>query len=315
MKPFIIVCDGLDTTLFQAFKDNQSFEVHPQSKIKRDELMELIPRAHGLIIRSATVVDNELLDRAQELKYVIRAGEGTDNIDKDACKKKGVKVSNTPGANNNSAAEHAIALMFTLLRKTAWAHSDMKNKEWNKSLYTGNEMTGKTIGIVGLGRIGSILARRLSGFDIKVLYFDPHIKETEIAYAKQVDSLQTLFRESDIISVHVPLLEATKNLVSGELLDLMSPHALLINASRGGVVNEEDLYTRLKEKTIRGAGLDVFATEPLSDDSPLLKLDNIVLTPHLGASTMEAQYRVGEMAIHQLKEYFLNDNLLNEVRI
>lgn len=311
MRPFIVTADGFDTELFSILTGVDGLEVHPQKKVTQGELKELLPRIHGLIIRSATTVNEELLELAPQLKYVIRAGEGTDNIDKAACQKRGVKVSNTPGANNNSAAEHAIALMLSLLRKTPWAHQSMSEGRWDKALFSGNELSGKTIGILGLGRIGQIVAKRLQGFDPQILFYDPFVSESPLG--KKVD-LETLFKESDIVTLHSPLTPETKNLVTKKVLDLMPKHAILVNAARGGIVNQDDLYQHLKDKKIRGAAFDVFAQEPLEENSPLRQLDNMILTPHLGATTDEAQFRVGEMVIHQLKEFFLQNNLLNEVK-
>jgi D-3-phosphoglycerate dehydrogenase len=314
MKPFILVADGFDKKLFKDLCGVPGLEVHPESKVDKDGLEKLLPKINGIVIRSATTITEDLLAKAPNLKYVIRAGEGTDNIDKVACRAKGVKVSNTPGANNNSAAEHAIALMMTVLRQTAQATQSMGEGKWDKNSFMGMELWKKKIGIVGMGRIGQILAKRLSGFEVSVTYFDPVTESVDIPFAKKVNDIEELFKTCDVITLHVPLIPATKNLVGKKLLDLMKPNAILINAARGGIVNEEDLLESLKAGKIRGAGLDVFSQEPLADNSPLRKLPNLVLTPHLGATTLEAQERVGEMAVDQLKEFFLNNKLLNEVR-
>jgi D-3-phosphoglycerate dehydrogenase len=313
-KPFILVCDGMDASIFSQLQAVQGLEVHSKAKCSQDEIKELLPKVSGMIIRSATKPNKELIDAAPNLKYIIRAGEGTDNIDKVYCAEKNVKVSNTPGANNNSAAEHALALMMTVLRKTSWADSSMKDGKWNKAAFTGNEVTNKTIGIMGFGRIGQLLCKRLQGFEPNVIFFDPFLKDSPFDYAKKVDTLEELFSKSDIISIHTPLLDATRGSVSTKLLGLMQEHAIIVNAARGGIVDEEALYEVLKAGKIKGAGCDVFAAEPLNDESKLRNLENIVLTPHLGGSTEEAQFRVGEMALHQMKEFFVNDNLLNEVK-
>lgn len=314
MKPFILVADGFDKNLFQELKNNPELDVHPEPKIGQDQLKDLLPKVHGLVIRSATTITPDLLEMAPNLKLVIRAGEGTDNIDKVACGHKGVKVANTPGANNNSAAEHAIALMMSTLRHTPQADQSMRQGKWDKALYTGTELTHKTIGIVGFGRIGQIVAKRLSGFEPKVLFYDPTVESSELPYAKKAKSLEEVFSQSDIISLHTPLLPQTKNMINGDLLSLMKSDAILINAARGGIVDEEALKLALESGKIKAAGFDVFATEPLPENSPLRQLKNLITTPHLGASTGEAQVRVGEMVVHQLKEFFLNNNLLNEVK-
>jgi D-3-phosphoglycerate dehydrogenase len=314
LKPFILVCDGFDKVLFENLKSIKELEVHPKAKNSKEDIEALLPKASALIIRSATTVDVALLEKAPNLKLVIRAGEGTDNIDKKACALKGVKVANTPGANNNSAAEHAIALMMSALRKIPAAHTSMKAGLWDKASFEGNELWRKKVGIVGFGRIGQIVAKRLAGFEVEVLFFDPFIKYSDIPYAKAASSLEEVFEKSDLVTIHVPLMEQTKNMITKTQLELMKPHAFLIDAARGKIVNEKDLYDILSAKKIRGAAFDVFASEPLEKDTPLLKLDNLLLTPHIGASTEEAQVRVGEMCVDQVKEFFVNHKLLNEVK-
>lgn len=313
MKPLIVVCDGMDKNEFARLTEISEFEVKGP-KLTQEEIKELLPKAAGLIIRSATKVTADTLEISPNLKYVIRAGEGTDNIDKKACGAKGVKVSNTPGANNNSAAEHAVALLMTVLRHTAKADKSMKEGKWEKSKFTGIELLNKKVGVVGFGRIGQIFTKRISGFEPEVLFYDPFIEESDIPYAKKAESLEQIFSECEIISLHTPLVDATKGLVDAKLLGLMQKGSILINASRGGIVNEDDLFAVLSEGKIRAAGFDVFASEPLEEGSKLANLDNLVLTPHLGASTEEAQIRVGAMAVQQMKEFFINNNLLNEVR-
>lgn len=313
-KPFIVIADGFDSTLFKKLQENNSLEVHPAPKVTQEQLKELLPKVNGLVIRSATKVTKEIVDQALNLQYVIRAGEGTDNIDKLYCQEKGIKVSNTPGANSNSAAEHTIALMMTLMRNTAWANESMNLGHWEKSAYTGIELWQKTIGFIGFGSIGQIVAKRLSGFEIKVKYFTRHEKNHGLSYASWTPDMDEVFKDSDIVTLHIPKNATTANLITKKQLSLMKKDALLINCARGGVVNEDDLYDILKEKKIKGAALDVFSQEPLSPDSKLLKLDNLIKTPHLGASTKEAQVRVGQMCVHQLEEFFLHNHLLNEVK-
>ena len=313
-KPFIVSADGMDPALFDRLCSNENLDVHSEKKISQDKLKELLPKINGLVIRSATTVNKELIDQAPNLKYVIRAGEGTDNIDKSYALEKGISVSNTPGANNNSATEHAIALMMTVLRKTAHAHNTMTNGGWDKNKFVGNELSNKTIGIIGFGRIGQIVAKRLAGFEPRIKFFDPSVETSEISYCEKTTDLNQLFSTCDIITIHTPLNDKTKGLVGDQLLKLMKPEAILINAARGGIVDEEALIDVLKNKKIKGAGFDVYAQEPLPESSSLRLLENFVMTPHLGASTEEAQFRVGEMVIYQLDQFFNHNNLLNEVR-
>ncbi len=314
MNPFIVVPDGFDKSLFDELKKISTLNVHPTSKVSQDELKALLPTVEGLIIRSATTVNKELLDLAPKLKIVIRAGEGTDNIDKVLCAERGVKVANTPGANNNSAAEQAVALIMTVLRNTAMADATMKAGKWEKNSLTGLELWKKKVGIVGFGRIGQIVAKRISGFEPEVMFFDPVMMSSDLPNTKKVNDLKEIFSTCDIITLHTPLMPQTKGMITAELLNLMKKDAILVNASRGGIVDEDALYNVLKEKKIRGAGFDVFAVEPLPTDSKLLELSNLVMSPHVGASTEEAQFRVGEMAVFQINEFFKNNNLLNEVK-
>ncbi|MGZ3789711.1 MAG: hydroxyacid dehydrogenase [Bacteriovorax sp.] len=314
MKPFVIVPDGFDKSLFEELKKSTELEVHPTSKVSQEELKALLPKANGLIIRSATTVNAELLALAPNLKIVIRAGEGTDNIDKALCAEKGVKVANTPGANNNSAAEQAVALMMSCLRNTPFADKTMHEGKWEKNALTGLELWKKKVGVVGFGRIGQIVTKRISGFEPEVLFFDPIIEKSDLPHTRKARDLAEIFSTCDIITIHTPLLPQTKGMITRELMSMMKKEAILINCARGGIVDEEALYDILKEKKIRCAGFDVFATEPLPANSKLLELTNLIMSPHVGASTEEAQFRVGEMAVHQIKEFFVNNNLLNEVK-
>jgi len=314
MNPFIVVPDGFDKSLFEELKKISNLNVHPSSKVSQDELKALLPKVEGLIIRSATTVNAELLALAPNLKIVIRAGEGTDNIDKVLCAEKGVKVANTPGANNNSAAEQAVALMMSCLRNTPFADKTMHEGKWEKNALTGLELWKKKVGVVGFGRIGQIVTKRISGFEPEVLFFDPMVEKSEFSFARKAKDLAEIFSTCDIITIHTPLMPATKGMITRELMSMMKKDAILVNASRGGIVDEDALYDILKDKKIRCAGFDVFATEPLPADSKLLGLTNLIMSPHVGASTEEAQFRVGEMAVHQINEFFKNNNLLNEVK-
>ena len=194
------------------------------------------------------------------------------------------------------------------------ADATMKAGKWEKNSLTGLELWKKKVGIVGFGRIGQIVAKRISGFEPEILFFDPVLMSSDLPNTKKVNDLKEIFSTCDIITLHTPLMPQTKGMITAELLNLMKKDAILVNASRGGIVDEDSLYTVLKEKKIRGAGFDVFAVEPLPADSKLLELTNLVMSPHVGASTEEAQFRVGEMAVFQINEFFKNNNLLNEVK-
>ncbi len=311
-KAKILVCDGMDADIFEKLCAHPQLQVYPKAKNSQEEIAKLCPDMHGLIIRSATTCDADFLARCPQLRYIIRAGEGTDNIDKDYCRQKNIAVSNTPGANNNSAAEHAIALMFTLLRHTAQANAEMQQGIWNKSAHSGLELTGKTLGIVGMGRIGQLVAQRLSGFQLKTYYYDPFLAQSDLA--QKTETLEELLELSDIVTLHLPKSPETENLFTLQQFEKMKKSSYLINAARGKIVNEADLLNALQQGLIAGAALDVFAQEPLAKDSPLVAAHpNLILTPHLGASTSEAAYRVGEKTLEQIVAFFVEDKLINSV--
>ena len=314
-KPFIIVSDGMDKNIFSDLCAESAFDVHPESQVDGRQLEKLIPKTSAIIIRSKTEITANLLEKALYLKYIIRAGEGTDNIDKLACKQKGIAISNTPGANTHSAAEHAISLMFALLRHIPKAHESMAQGNWDKSLFVGQELACKKIGFVGFGRVGSLVAKKLIGFGPTILFFDPYVDKTPIENARAVDSLIDIFEQSDIISIHLPLVAKTKGIIQDKHIRSMKQTALLINTSRGEVIDEDALCQALVDHAFAGSGLDVFSEEPLASTSALRTLDNVVLTPHLGASTIEAQRRTAMMALDSLRAFFLDNNHINKVEV
>ncbi len=280
---------------------NAGFEVDIKEGLSPEELKSEIKGAHALIIRSATQVTPEILDAADSLMAIGRAGIGVDNIDVVAATANGVMVINAPQSNITSAAEHAIALMMSLARKIPNAHRDLMNGQWNRSKYSGVEIAGKKVGIVGLGRVGTIVATRIKAFDADILAYDPFISQ-ERAQELGVtlyNSLDEFVAACDIMTVHLPKTPETVGLINADVLKNAQPHLLLINTARGGIVDEKDLYTCLKDGVIAGAGIDVFDVEPTTE-SPLFELENIVVTPHLGASTSEAQDKAGITIAEQI---------------
>jgi D-3-phosphoglycerate dehydrogenase len=313
MLPLIVVSDGLDKDLFEQLKKTPQFEVHPQSKIQKTELFELSSKISGIIVRSNTQINKEFIDKAPQLKYVLRAGEGTDNIDTTYCSQKGIIVSNTPGANSLSAAELAIGQMFNLARHLSHAHITMKEGIWEKSKFTGFEISGKKIAVVGLGKIGKIVLKKLKGFEGEYYFFDPFVQQKDFLEATKLETLEEVFSLADIISLHLPYTPQTHNIINLNLMKKMKKNAILVNACRGNILNEEDLLKALNEDSFLGAALDVFSEEPLSENSPLRNHPKILVTPHLGASTQEAQYRVGEMALKQIRNFFIEGKIENQV--
>ncbi len=246
-----------------------------------------------------------------------RAGIGLDNVDVAAASQQGVVVMNTPDGNAITAAEHAVAMMLALTRNIPQATASMKDGKWEKKKFQGREITGKTMGIIGIGRIGRIFAERARGLQMKIIAFDPYMpKETVEKIGAELVSLNELCRRADFISVHVPLTPDTKHLLGAEQFKLMKPDALLVDCARGGVVEEKALYEALKNQTIRGAGLDVFEVEPTSiANCPLLELDNFICTPHLGASTAEAQENVAVAIAGQMADFLRDGTVVNAVNV
>jgi D-3-phosphoglycerate dehydrogenase / 2-oxoglutarate reductase len=266
------------------------------------DLMEKLKGFDALIVRSKTKVTQELIDAAPSLKVIGRAGAGLDNVDKEYAESKGIKVINTPTANLLSVAELTLGLALSLLRFIPSADRTTRDGLWEKKKFKGTEVSKKTWGIIGFGNVGKLVAGLLKGFDCRLLAYDPYAsKEKAAQLGVELLPLDTIMAESDIISVHVPLLDSTRGLVGEKELSMMKESAIIINISRGGIIDEAALYKALKEKMIRGAALDVFENEP-PEGSPLLSLDNTVFTCHLGASTSEAQDRVGSELAEKMIE-------------
>ena len=290
-KPVVLIAEELSPATVEAL--GPDFEVRHCNGSDRAELLGAIADADAILVRSATKVDAEALAAAGRLKVIARAGVGLDNVDVKAATQNGVMVVNAPTSNIVSAAELAVALMLAAARHVSPAHSALKDGEWKRSKYAGTELYEKTVGIVGLGRIGVLVAQRLSAFGMSVIAYDPYVQAGRAAQmgVRLVD-LDTLLAEADFMSVHLPKTPETIGLIGADELARAKPSLVLVNAARGGIVDEAALYAALKEGRIAGAGLDVFAKEPCTD-SPLFELENVVATPHLGASTDEAQEKAG----------------------
>ena len=290
-RPVVLIAEELSPATVEAL--GPDFEIRYCDGADRGELLAAIVDADALLVRSATKVDAEALAAARRLQVVARAGVGLDNIDVRAATQSGVMVVNAPTSNIVSAAELAVALMLAAARHVSPAHAALKNGEWRRARYTGTELYEKTVGIVGLGRIGVLVAQRLSAFGMSVIAYDPYVQAGRAAQmgVRLVD-LDTLLAEADFMSVHLPKTAETVGLIGTEQLAKVKPSLVLVNAARGGIVDEPALYAALKEGRVAAAGLDVFAQEPCTD-SPLFELENVVATPHLGASTEEAQEKAG----------------------
>ena len=269
--------------------------------LDRAELLARLAAADALIVRSGVRVDAAIIAAGHRLAVIGRAGTGLDNIDLDAAGAAGISVVNAPAANTTAAAEHALALMFALARHVPEADASLRAGEWRRADFIGIELAGKTLGLVGLGRIGLTVAVRARAMEMTLLAADPFVTaEAAVGHAIRMVSLAELLAAADVVSVHVPLSAATRGLIGADELALMKPTALLINTARGGLVDEAALARALVDGRLAGAGIDVYADEPLPPDSPLRSAPNTVLTPHLGASTAEAQVRAAVQTAEQV---------------
>ncbi len=296
----------------------RDFEVDYQPSISDEELTAALPGADALIVRSKTQVSSERIGIAGRLKVIGRAGVGYDNIDLEAATERGILVMNVPDANTMAATEHTFALMLSLVRRIPMAVEQMRNQQWRRSELVGHELFQKTLGIVGFGRIGKEIARRALAFDMSVMVFDPYVTEEKAQSLNvQLADLDTLLTDSDLVTLHVPLSDATRGLIGKERLGKMKSTAYLINCARGGIVDDDDLVDALRDGTIAGAGLDVYVTEPPDFSAPLLSagFPNLLCTPHLGASTQEAQERVGTSIARQVSAALLDDEFANSVNL
>jgi D-3-phosphoglycerate dehydrogenase len=282
--------------------------------ISEDELAKIIGEYDGLIVRSDTKVTAKVLANPGKLKGVARAGVGVDNIDVPAATRKGILVMNTPGGNTLSAAEHTIALMLAMSRNVVPACNSLKGGAWDRKKYMGNQLNGKVLGVIGLGRIGMAVAKMAKGLNMKVLGYDPLAApaDAEKAGVEVIDKLERIFKEADYITVHVPKNEQTLNMIGAEQIKMMKPTVRLINCARGGIINEDALYNALAEKRIAGAALDVFPKEP-PENNRFAEFENCLVTPHLGASTEEAQVEVAVEAAEILVEAIKGGAVRNAV--
>jgi D-3-phosphoglycerate dehydrogenase len=290
-KPVVLIAEELSPATVEAL--GPDFEIRHCDGADRSQLLAALPGADAVLIRSATQMDPEAIAAGKQLKVIARAGVGLDNVDVKAATQAGVMVVNAPTSNIVSAAELAVALLLSAARNIVPANLALKNGEWKRSKYNGVELSEKTVGIVGLGRIGVLVAQRLSAFGVKLIAYDPYVQPARAAQiGVRLVPLEELMRESDFITVHLPKTAETAGLIGDEQLKLAKPTMYLVNAARGGIVDEDALYRAISEGRVAGAGLDVYAKEPCTD-SPLFGLETVVATPHLGASTDEAQEKAG----------------------
>jgi len=299
----ILISDKLAQEGIDLLKSMPDFEPVVRTGLSEDELAKIIGEFDGLIIRSGTQVTAKVLEKSGKLKGIARAGVGIDNVDVPTATRKGIIVMNTPGGNTISAAEHTMAMMLAMSRNIVPACNSLKAGTWDRKSYTGNQLNNKTLGVIGLGRIGMAVVKMALGFNMKVLGYDPLAapKDAEKLGIEVTDKLERIYKESDYITLHVPKNEQTLNMISAKELKMMKPTCRIVNCARGGIINENDLYNALSSGVIAGAALDVFSKEP-PDNLRFTECPNCLVTPHLGASTEEAQIEVAVEAVQILTD-------------
>jgi D-3-phosphoglycerate dehydrogenase len=312
--PKVLIADKLSPAAIEIFRV-RGIEADVKVGLAPAELREIIGGYDGLAIRSATKVTKELLEAAPDLKVVGRAGIGVDNVDVKAATANGVVVMNTPFGNAITTAEHAIAMMFALARQLPEASASTKAGKWEKNRFLGVELTAKTLGLIGCGNIGSIVADRALGLKMKVLAYDPFLTDKRaLELGIEKADLPTLFARADFITLHTPLVEGTRNIVDAAAISAMKPGVRIVNCARGGLVDEAALVEGLRSGHVAGAALDVFEIEPATEN-PLFAFDNVVCTPHLGAATTEAQENVALQVAEQMSDYLLTGAVTNAINL
>src|SRR5690606_25084206 len=312
----VLISDKLSDAGINALRDRAGVEVDYKPGLSEDELVAIIGDYHGIVIRSATTMNARVIEAAHSLRVIGRAGIGVDNVDIPAASKRGIVVMNTPTGNAVTTAEHAISLIFSLARMIPNAVASTRAGKWEKSKFQGRELTHKTLGIIGLGNIGRIVADRAQGLKMKVIGMDPFMtRERAAELGIELVGFDELLERSDFITIHTPLTPETTNLIDAAALKKMKKTAYLVNAARGGIVDEQALQEALEAGEIAGAAMDVFVKEPLDADHPFLKNEKIYCTPHLGASTHEAQERVAVEIGHQVADFLLGGTVVNALNM
>jgi D-3-phosphoglycerate dehydrogenase len=314
MKKCVLISDKMEPEALAFFKAKDGFETDYREDISMEDLSGILKNYDALVIRSRTHLTAEMLENSGRLRIIGRAGAGTDNIDKDAATARGIIVMNTPGANTISTAEHSIAMLMALARHIPPAHSTMMDGKWAKKDYIGTELYEKTLGIIGMGKIGRVVCGRMKAFEMEILAHDPFMtQEMAKELGIELADVDTICEKADFITLHCPKNDETTGLINARRLQMMKKSAYLINCARGGIVDESALVEVLREKKIAGAAFDVYSTEPLPGDHPLRSMPNVVLTPHLAATTGEAQEKVSRDLAAQIAEALAGGIVRNAV--
>lgn len=312
----ILVCDGLEKAGVDKLRAASGVEVDERPSIAADQLAQIIGHYDALIVRSKTKVTADLIERAAKLRVIGRAGTGVDNIDVAAATRRGVVVMNAAAGNTVTTAEHTMAMLLALARQLPQAVSSTKAGRWEKGRFVGVELMGKILGIVGVGRIGTAVAQRARAFGMNILAYDPYfLREAARELGIEMASLDEVLARSDFITLHTPLTDETRGLIDAAAIEKMKPGVRLINCARGGLIDERALAEAIRSGTVAGAALDVFEQEPTPPSNPLLALDQVIATPHLGASTTEAQLSVATMIAEQVLDYLKHGTVLGAVNM
>ena len=310
----ILIADKISDVSYNVFKNN-NIVVDKKFNLSEDQIVSIISNYDGVVVRSSTKITKKIIEKSKRLKVIARAGVGVDNVDVKSATNNGIVVMNSPQSTSRTTAEHAISLIFSLARKIPFAHFSTINKKWQKEIFKGIELKSKTVGLIGCGNIGSEVVKIAISLQMNVMVYDPYLSSDRIeSLDAEKASLDEVLTLSDFVSLHLPLMNSTKNLIDIKKIKMMKKSSYLINAARGGLINEVDLYKALQKKIIAGAALDVFENEPLVN-SPLHSLDNIILTPHLGASTVEAQSAASLQISNQISEFLKNGSITNSVNM
>ena len=300
----ILICDNLNQQVYRELETIGDCVDISKSNSKDKDLANHIKDCEIVVIRSATKLTKEVLDKAEQLKIIARCGVGIDNVDLDFAKSKNIFVTNAPSANLISVVELTVALIISVSRKLSLADSHLKKGEWNRSEFLGYELYGKTLGIVGFGKAGRLVADRMKSFGMSIVFYDPYVSDWN--GSEESVELDDLLRTADVVSIHVIKTKDTENLISKDMLDLLKPSSIIVNTSRGGVLDEDYLFELLESEKIFGAGLDVYSNEPPENVDRYNGL-NLVTTPHIGASTNEAQLKAGLETIENIKKILAGD--------
>lgn len=311
----ILISDSVNQKSIEILQ-TAGYSVTYKTDYSREELFNIIPNYHALIVRSATKVDAELISKMNSMEVIGRAGAGVDNINLDAASKKGILVMNTPGGNTISTAEHTMAMILSLCRNIPQANKSILEGKWDRKKFSGTELRGKTLAIIGLGKIGKEVAKRAKAFGLNLIGYDPLLSE---AIANEIGvklfNLEDIWSQADIITLHVPLNQETRNLINQKVLSRCKDGVKIINCARGGIINENDLYVSLNNGKVSAAALDVYETEPPDFANPLLSHPRVICTPHLGASTKEAQELVAIQIAEQIIDYFTKGKISGAVNL